>query len=192
MIKVFVTLTGIVLLLGCLHLSEHTELHTSNLFAIKWTNYISNKTDSCKTVSLYMFCTQNDKPHRFPSRKSLLPSCGGYISQPLATKSMPEGCDLTNILAFLKQPAFPDWTERKNKGPIILAWPGPHLTPLFPPTTHTHCYTHSPNGVGHHSDNCDASSSQFLLLLFAGVDLWHISYTLNSISLSTFREINLW
>lgn len=59
-------LTGIVLLLGCLHLSEHIELYTSNLFAIKWTNYISNKTGSCKTtVSLYTFCTQNDKPHRF-------------------------------------------------------------------------------------------------------------------------------
>lgn len=88
-------------------------------------------------VALYTFCTQNDKSHRFPSRKSLLPSCGEYISQPLATKPMYEGCDLTNILAFLRQPAFADWTQWKNKDPTILAWPRPHLTPLFPPTTHT-------------------------------------------------------
>lgn len=142
-------------------------------------------------VALYTFCTQNDKPHRFPSRKSLLPSCGEYISQPLATKPMYEGCDLTNILAFLRQLAFPDWTEWKNKDPTILAWPGPHLTPLFPPTIYTLLHLF-PDGVGHHPDNCDASSIQFLLLPFSDVDLWHISFTLNSISLSTSREINLW
>ena len=134
-------LTGIVLLLGYLQLLEHIELYTSNLFAIKWTNFISKKKKLAAVrlllVALYTFCTQNDKSHRFPSRKSLLPSCGEYISQPLATKPMYEGCDLTNILAFLRQPAFADWTQWKNKDPTILAWPRPHLTPLFPPTTHT-------------------------------------------------------
>ena len=109
----------------------------------------------------------------------------------LSNQPMPEGSNLPKVLSFLRQPMSPD------RGQIIKAqsfWPD--LSLILPPHTPPPPPMHPLPCVGHCFANCDAGftspSTQycFFTLPFAGVDLWYLSYALNSISLSTSREPN--